>query len=147
MKDTLEYLFNKATELEIHHHLSSCDDKFVQALSERAVIKDYSKKIFSKAERFEAWADGVLVGLVAAYCNDPIKSMAYITSVSVLSDRQGKGIAAHLIRQCVEHAKSMGMHCVSLEVERGNVPAIRLYEKCGFVANDTGDSYITMNFF
>ena len=73
--------------------------------------------------------------MVAAYCNDQAKLMAYITSVSVLMEWQGKGIAMQLMSRCIEHAKMLGMNCISLEVANGNKPAIRLYEKCRFVAS------------
>jgi predicted N-acetyltransferase YhbS len=127
MNHTVDLFLNKATELEILNHLSACDDEFVKALRARADLKEYSRKIYSKAIRFEAWAGGTLVGLVAAYCNDQSKRMAYITSVSVLMKWQGKGIAMQLISRCIEHAK--------------------MYEKCGFVADDAIDSFITMNLF
>lgn len=147
MKNMVDYLLNKATALEISRHLSSCDEVFVQALSERVDIREYSHKIYDKAIRFEAWADDALVGLVAAYCNDQTKQMAYITSVSVLKNWQGKGIAAQLTRRCIEHARMLGMHCISLEVARGNASAIGLYEKYGFVIADADDSFLTMNLF
>jgi ribosomal protein S18 acetylase RimI-like enzyme len=147
MNGKVDYFLNNATELEIFNHLSACDAEFVEALIERVNIKEYSKKIYNKAIRFEAWAGDTLVGLVAAYCNDQTKRMAYITSVSVLIKWQGKGIAAQLIIRCIEHARILGMHCISLEVARGNAPAIGLYEKYGFVVADAGDSSITMNLF
>jgi GNAT superfamily N-acetyltransferase/2-polyprenyl-3-methyl-5-hydroxy-6-metoxy-1,4-benzoquinol methylase len=145
MNNMIDYFLNKTTELEIYNHLLACDAEFVEALLERTDIKEYSKKIYNRAERFEAWAGDALVGLVAAYCNDQIKRMAYITSVSVLSDWQGKGIAAHLISRCIEHAERQGMQCISLEVARGNNPAIGLYKKCGFILAEAGDSSTTMN--
>lgn len=147
MNGTIVYLLNKATESEIFNHLSACDAEFVRALSDRVDIKEYSRKIHDRAMRFEAWAGSVLIGLVAAYYNDQSKRMAYITSVSVLAGWQGKGIAAQLIRRSIDHARMLGMDCISLEVAAGNAPAIGLYEKCGFVAADAVDSAITMNLF
>jgi ribosomal protein S18 acetylase RimI-like enzyme len=144
------YALNKATEAEICNHLSSCDAEFVRDLTERGVdIAEYGKKIHTRAVRFEAWSDDVLVGLVAAYCNDLTKQMAYITSVSVLNQWQGKGIAAQLIRRSIEHAESLGMKGISLEVAGDNMPAIGLYEKYGFVLeeNEIGDSFLKMNLF
>lgn len=147
MNDTVDYLLNNATEFEIYNHLASCDAEFVQDLIERVDIKEYSKKIYNKAIRFEAWKNEVLIGLVAAYCNDQSTRVAYITSVSVLKDWQGKGIAAQLTRQCIEHARKLGMHCIRLEVARGNASAIGLYEKYGLVIADTNDAFLTMNLF
>jgi ribosomal protein S18 acetylase RimI-like enzyme len=58
----------------------------------------------------------------------------------------GKGIAAQLISRCIEHAERWDA-LRSLEVACGNAPAIGLYEKCGFVVTDTGDSSIMNLFF
>ena len=140
----VEYLSNKASEVEIAEHLSRCEADFVPPLSGRLEINDYAKKIASKAMRFEAWSDGRLVGLVAAYCNDQEKRIAYITSVSVLREWMEKGIAAFLMRQCIEYAKTSGMRQIGLEVAEGNTPAIALYEKSGFLAGKTNAPFVSM---
>jgi len=140
----VEYLSNKASEVEIAEHLSRCEADFVPPLSGRLEINDYAKKIASKAMRFEAWSDGRLVGLVAAYCNDQEKRIAYITSVSVLREWMEKGIAAFLMRQCIEYAKTSGMRQIGLEVAEGNTPAIALYEKSGFLASKTNSPFVSM---
>jgi ribosomal protein S18 acetylase RimI-like enzyme len=140
----VEYLSNKASEVEIAEHLSRCEADFVPPLSGRLEINDYAKKIASKAMRFEAWSDGRLVGLVAAYCNDQEKRIAYITSVSVLREWMEKGIAAFLMRQCIEYAKTSGMRQIGLEVAEGNTLAIALYEKSGFLAGKTNAPFVSM---
>ncbi len=141
------YTLNKASEAEIVEHLETCGSDFVPPLSGRVKIRDYAKKIFSKAMRFEAWSAGTLVGLVAAYCNDQEKRIAYITNVSVLREWKGKGVAAQLMSQCVEHARASGMGRISLEVAGNNTPAIKLYEKSGFVAEKGGASFVSMNLY
>jgi ribosomal protein S18 acetylase RimI-like enzyme len=147
MSTVVEYLSNKASEAEITQHLSRCDADFVPPLSGRVEINDYAKKIASKASRFEAWSGGVLVGLVAAYCNDQEKHIAYITSVSVLCEWMGKGISSHLMSQCIEHAKVSGMRQISLEVASDNTSAIRLYEKNGFVAGNANTPFVSMDLY
>ncbi len=147
MNSTIEYLVNKASEVEIAEHLSSCDAAFIPPLSGRVEINDYAQKIACRAARFEAWSGDKLVGLVAAYCNDQEKRIAYITSVSVLKTRTGKGIAARLMKQCIEYAKATGMWQVSLEVASDNAPAIRMYEKSGFDAVKSNAPFITMNLY
>jgi len=134
MNAAVEYLSNKASEEEITLHLLHCDADFVPRLSDRVEVKDYAKKIACKATRCEAWSGGKLVGLVATYCNDQEKRIAYITSVSVLKEWTGKGIASKLISQCIEHVIASGMRQMVLEVGGENVSAIRLYEKRGFLA-------------
>lgn len=147
MSAPVEYLSNKASEAEIAEHLSRCDAEFVPPLSGRVEISDYARKIASKAVRFEAWSCDTLVGLAAAYCNEQEKRIAYITSVSVLKAWTGKGIAARLVGQCVEHAKISGMRQISLEVASGNTPAIKLYKKSGFVAGKANAPFISMNLY
>ena len=134
MNAEIEYLLNKTSAAQIAEHLSRCDTDFVPPLSGRVKINDYARKIAGKATRFEAWSGGTLVGLVAAYCNDREKSIAYVTSVSVLREWKGKGIVTRLMSECVEHAKASGMRQIGLEVASDNAPAIRLYEKIGFIA-------------
>jgi ribosomal protein S18 acetylase RimI-like enzyme len=145
MSATIEYLRNKATVAEIAEHLRAGDGNFVPPLSSRVDIDDYASKIAARATRFEAWADGVLVGLVAAYCNDQERRIAYITSVSVLKEWMGKGLSAELMRHCIDHAKATGMRRISLEVARDNAPAIRLYEKNGFVTGPADTPYVSMH--
>ena len=74
MRAEIDYLSNKASEAEIAEHLSRCDADFVPPLSGRVEINEYAKKIANKATRFEAWSGGMLVSLVAAYCNDHEKA-------------------------------------------------------------------------
>lgn len=147
MSKSIEYRINTASPADIAEHLLCCDVEFIPRLSSRVDINDYAKKIASRAMRFEAWLDDSLIGLVAAYCNDQEKRIAYITSVSVLKDYTGKGIAAKLIKQCIEHAQDTEMRQISLEVARDNVLAINLYEKNGFVADKAHVPYVTMDLY
>ena len=143
----VEYLLNKASELEIAKHLLHCDADFIPPLSNRVDINNYAQKLASKATKFEAWSGGRLVGLVAAYCNDQENRLAYITSVSVLKEWMGQGIAANLLKQCITHAKDAGMQQISLEVASNNQPAMGLYEKNGFVAGQTNTPFVNMNLY
>ena len=147
MSARLEYLSNKASVTEITEHLSCCDADFTPPLSTRVEIDDYAQKIMSKAIRFEAWSDGALVGLVAAYCNDPVTRIAYITSVTVLQAWARKGVATRLMDQCVEYAKASGMQKLCLEVATENIPAIKLYKKSGFRAGRTNVPFVSMNLY
>lgn len=143
----IKYLSNKATAAEIAEHLRTCDNDFMPPLSSRVNINEYAQKILSKAIRFEAWSDGTLVGLVATYCNDQEKRVAYITSVSVLKKWTGKGIAAYLMSRCMKHVKALRMRQICLEVASDNTPAIRLYDKCGFIMDNANVPLVTMNLY
>ncbi len=147
MSEAVEYLSNKASEAEIVVHLLRGDADFVSILSSRVEIKKYARKIANRATRFEAWSGGVLIGLVAAYCNDQVKRIAYITSVSILEEWTGKGIGARLVAQCIEHAKLSGMQQISLEVAQNNTLGIKLYEKSGFNVSKTNGPFVDMNLY
>ena len=47
--------------------------------------------------------------------------------------------------QPIEHAKMSGMWQISLEVASDNTPAIKLYEKSGFVAGKANAPFVTMD--
>lgn len=147
MNTTVEYLSNTTDAAAIAEHLSRCDADFVPPLSGRVQIAGYAAKLADKAIRFEAWSGDTLVGLVAAYCNDPHERMAYVTSVSVLKDWTGKGIAACLLGRCIAHAVTMGMRGVRLEVAADNTPAIALYRKHGFLADIARPPFIGMHLY
>ena len=144
MNASIEFVLNKACLEQIAEHLVRCDTDFMPPLSGRVEIVNYAEKIANYAMRFEAWSEGTLIGLVAAYCNDQRKRIAHITSVSVLNAWTGKGIAAHLVRSCITHLKALGMRQVSLEVASANTVAIRLYEKSGFVVDQAKGVFVTM---
>jgi len=145
MSTTVRYRLNKASETQIAEHLLHCDAEFVPRLSGRVEIIDYARKITKNATRFEAWSGSILIGLIAAYCNDLKSRTVYITSVSVLRKWMGKGIAVKLMKQSIEHAEALSMLQMTLEVASGNIPAIRLYEKAGFVAGKVSASSLSMD--
>jgi len=142
---TVVYGINAAAAGQIAAHLQSCDTRFVPALSTRVDIGAYAQKIGALAVRFEAWSDGVLVGLVAVYANDPASRIAFITSVSVQDGWTGLGIATRLMRDCVGHAKRQGFRKISLEVAVDERRAIRLYERHGFSRGEINGAVLNMH--
>lgn len=124
---------NRASEAEIFSHLARCDDRFVPRLSARVDLAAYAHRLHVRASRFEAWAGGDLVGLIAAYFDDE-GGVAFISNVSVDECFLGKGIASALLARTIAHAGSAGCLQVRLRVGAGGAEARRLYEKHGFRA-------------
>ena len=87
------YKIKTATVEDIVLHLTACNKYFKPALDKKLDIQEYSEKIFRESVTFEAWADRVLVGLIASYFNDSENRSGFITSVSVEKKYKGKGIA------------------------------------------------------
>jgi len=145
MNEQIKFGLNSSSKAQVEEHLRACDADFVPLLSHRVKIEKYAAKIEQKAMRFEAWFDNKLIGLVATYFNDQDKQSAFITSVSVLREWTGKGLASQLMKQCIRHAKATNMKQLNLEVAIDNYPAISLYEKSGFTISKTDTSFVTMN--
>ena len=143
MTGRVVYKVNTSRHLDILHHLRNCDRHFARRLSERVDMQAYSKKIRARAQTFEAWSAGTLVGLVAAYMN-PAKRNCYITSVSVIETFSSRGIARRLIAACLKHAKASGLDFTSLEVGEQNHAAQRVYKDFEFRTIKNRDGVLLM---
>jgi ribosomal protein S18 acetylase RimI-like enzyme/SAM-dependent methyltransferase len=137
MSMVIEFAVDQASSSQVADHLRCCDAQFVPPLSARVDIASYAQKIVGHATRFEAWSDGVLVGIVAAYFNDAAGRVAHITNVSVIAAWAGRGLAATLLQQCIDQARRTGMQLISLEVSADNSAACRLYGRAGFQTLDS----------
>lgn len=144
MSDRIVYSVNRSSAAEIGTHLLRADAAFGPALSNRVDIRAYAQKLHDRAVLFEGWLGDELIGLVASYCNQPKGNKSFVTSVSVLPECQGLGIAVQLMRQCVEHAKGLGFRQMELEVDQRSPPAIALYKKLGFNTLCSSGSMLTM---
>lgn len=131
---------NRAEAAQVAAHLAACDATFIPPLSARVDLAAYADRIVRHAERFEAWSGPQLTGLVAAYCNDSNGRRAFITSVSVLPDWQGRGIASRLLRECVQFIRAAGFESVELEVHEANDAALGLYRRHGFADAAAGSA-------
>jgi ribosomal protein S18 acetylase RimI-like enzyme len=123
---------DEATAAQIADHLRRCEANFVPPLGDRVNVDEYAAKIAARATRYEAWADGTLVGLVAVYRNDPAREVAFVTSVSVVREQQGRGVAAALLASAIDDARREGFERMALEVGGTNAAAERLYSNAGF---------------
>lgn len=128
---SLQYRRDTATADDVHAHLTRCDADFTPPLSARLDLGGYAAKLAERANRFEAWEGGQLVGLVAAYVT-PGAPEAFISNVSVVSELRGNGVAAALVADCIDCARGAGAATLKLEVATADRAAGRFYEKLGF---------------
>lgn len=129
----VDYRIKTAVVEDIRSHLLSCDEAFLARLRQRVDIAAYSRKIFDRSVTFEAWVCRSLVGLLAVYLNDAAGRSGFITSVSVLTNFCGQGIASEMLTRSARSAREHGFTGLRLEVPLENERAIRLYRKAGFV--------------
>ncbi|MEQ1636908.1 MAG: GNAT family N-acetyltransferase [Methylococcales bacterium] len=144
MNQEVEFFINNAFVEEIAKHLTQCDTDFIPPLSERVEIKHYAQKIVNYSVRFEAWQNNQCIGLIAVYCNDLVNGISYITSVSIIPNWHGKGIASQLLEKAIKYIQAHDFERIELEVHCHNANAINLYKKFGFVHSDSAESVIHM---
>lgn len=76
---------------------------------------------------------GLCDGQVAGYAGYwAILDEGHITNVAVHPHMQRRGIAKALLHELMQMAGAEGIHSLTLEVRKGNVAAIALYEHFGF---------------
>ncbi len=71
-------------------------------------------------------------GLVGFILTRIVAEEAEILSIAVASSRRGKGLARQLLDLNLRRIAGLGARTVVLEVDEGNVPARRLYQRAGF---------------
>jgi len=137
----ITYRIKSASQASIFAHLQACRDYFMPPLDQTVNIKEYAAKIFKKAVTFEAWSNGILVGLLAAYFNDQTNKIGFITNLSVIKEFFGQGVAKKLMAKCLSYAEKKGFNKITLTVNKNNLPAISLYQKFNFSQTGvSGDS-------
>ena len=82
---------------------------------------------------------------IAEYCGRPVgfivtgvtEDRGYVGEIGVLPSYRRKGIAQALLHGFAGFLKDRGVQVVQLDVNVENVPAIRLYQSCGFKKTHT----------
>jgi len=126
------YKTGTAQEEDVLDHLQKCKNNFIPALDKTVDIPKYAKKIAESAVSFEAWDGQELIGLIAAYFNDVVTGLGFITNVSCLTGFTGIGIGSQLLKNCMAYGEANGFKKIMLEVNKINLQAIKLYERHGF---------------
>ncbi len=60
------------------------------------------------------------------------KEVMICHALTTKTDIRGKGLGKEIVTFCVDYAKEQGMKGIRLDVVPDNIPAKKLYEKCGF---------------
>ncbi|MBE6063167.1 MAG: ribosomal-protein-alanine N-acetyltransferase [Clostridium butyricum] len=96
----------------------------------------------SLAKYFVAEINNKVVGFIGTWI---IVDESHITNVAVHPDFRKNGIALKLINTMIAYCKDRGCIAYTLEVRAGNIPAILLYEKCGFKQDGIRKGYYQDN--
>lgn len=106
------------------------------ALEKRIFSQPWSEQGFRDAVSMEqniflvAEEAGEVCGYIGMY---QALDEGEITNVAVAPEQRNAGIGWMLMQAALEKAMQQGITQIVLEVRVSNNPAIRLYEKCGFV--------------
>lgn len=82
---------------------------------------------------FVAERDGEPVGMAVTRVEADDLSVAGLYAMWVAPDERGKAIGHRLIERVCDWASEQGLAGIELSVTEGNGPALRLYERAGFV--------------
>ncbi|MEL7562795.1 AAC(3)-I family aminoglycoside N-acetyltransferase [Dehalogenimonas sp. 4OHTPN] len=81
-----------------------------------------------------AFDDGRVIGGLTAYeltKSEQERSEIYIYDLAVCSEYRRKGVATNLIKELKSIAKDRGAWVIFVQADRGDIPAIKLYESLG----------------
>lgn len=76
----------------------------------------------------------LIVGLISLLNIDYINRSCELHIMIGESENRGKGIGTFAVKSMIDHAfDNLNLRRIELEVFEDNIPAMRLYKKCGFV--------------
>lgn len=126
-------MINKFNANSICEFLNKVDTLFPTPLSKKQDLKFLSEKLFTKGTLCTETDGEKLVSLVGGYTENIIDNKAYISVVATLEDYAGKGIATKLVKEFIDICREKKIKAVHLYTSQTNFPAIRMYEKIGFI--------------
>lgn len=118
--------------------LRDFDAVFDPCLSKRVKIEDYANKLAKNAIWFYVYDQERITAHCAVYMNQP--DNAFISSIAVKKEMQGRGIG-DCLWECVEkEAKQRGIYRIRLSVMKTNLSGILFYTKhdCS-ILEDSGE--------
>ena len=119
-------------ETRIKRFLENADSYFFPALSSHVDISAYSRKLSKNAVNLFIHNGEEDIAHAAVYVNDEVEFKAFLSTICVLPNFQGRGYASKLLNLCMEHAKQEGMLFFELEVDNNNKDAILFYKRKEF---------------
>ena len=93
------------------------------------------KSIASELENsLSLWLVATEAGQVIGYVgSQSVLGWADMMNLAVAEEYRRKGVAFKLVNCLIEQLKAQDVSCLTLEVRASNDPAIRLYQRLGFV--------------
>jgi ribosomal-protein-alanine N-acetyltransferase len=96
---------------------------------ENEMAREWTRLVLARDERTDG-GRGVVLGYINYWV---VAGEVHIHSIATHPDRRRGGIGAVLLAHALDEGRNAGCHLATLEVRRGNQPALALYEGAGFV--------------
>jgi RimJ/RimL family protein N-acetyltransferase len=116
-------------------------DAFTSTFAEREVLplSYWEERVAADADQivFGAFDGGTLIGVggVSFEVRPKIAHRSTLFGMCVLPAAWGQGVGEAIVRACIDAARTHpGTEQIDLDVTDTNHRAVRLYERCGFVA-------------
>jgi ribosomal-protein-alanine N-acetyltransferase len=107
----------------------------VDAIERHSFKLPWPRRVFAE-ELTRSWARidvaraaGRVIGFIDYWL---VTDEIHVLAVATHPDHRRRGVAGRLVERVVSVARAQRASLISLEVRRGNVPAIALYERFGF---------------
>lgn len=132
IENNIKYCKNECTQDMIYKHMLMTDENFIPKLSEQVNIKNFSQKIYEKADIFALLRENKIIAILACYNNDIKNKIAYITFGSVMKEHRRKGYATFLLKKAIAYSRKNGMKKIQGEIHKDNKINLKLAKKMNF---------------
>lgn len=140
-KDTIHHLKTGGSSFEVKSKLvlQAENGKISYTVLD---LPPYTKQYGAEEVKLESYADHPDGAVFFAWLGDEVigqirlhrywNGYAYIDDLAVVPESRGEGIGRALMAHAIAWAKEKGLPGIMLETQDNNVPACRLYARCGF---------------
>lgn len=113
-------------------------------LSDKIDLYNYAQKLSTLATHIAAFENSNLIGMTCFYMNNKKTKTSFISVTCIDPDFIGCGLGQQLTIACETYVRGNDYICVEFEVDKENLPSIKMHEKIGYSINreNSKTSYI-----
>ena len=123
----------------VERFLNKVDKDFPVPISCKQDLVLYARKLVEKATVCGEYQNEELISMVAGYTDNLENNLAYISIVATAPEGRGQGFATKLVKEFISICKDKHISAVHLYTDIRNQPAIKMYDKIGFVTYEMQD--------
>lgn len=110
------------------------------SLNNQNFIEKIAKKYYERSYFAEARYEGILMGVIAFYCNDDVMKEAFLSMIVVKQEYQKIGVGKKLLLYMESVCQKYGMEKIKLNVAGTNLKAQSFYVRNGYnIEKDSDD--------